>query len=431
MENTTPGPNGLGGRAATREVTVNLTYEQNVVRNHEGLDSLPGYVLVVFEKSKQGGAIFSRLVKANERFPPGFRILFLDWSQKYFSVAVNDSVLNYTFNHLLTLDDGTDEFNLNFHLSYRVADPRKIAEIREHDPLRQLRDEIVRTIGRNCAKRKAEMFRSRFRDLEKLVITSESVNLSAYATTLGLKIISIDLDKPLPDYQRKIIDQQKRAQAEKQSHGIQDEVTRIKQKASRAWEHELQKDDVDQKFDLRAKVLAKTLELQQKEDDLHRAEQNRKLREFQTDAVGQALTNVGANINTPADLREGYEVAREISAGGQSDNSASSFPTALSPGSQLISIGSGEDRLSGLLAQGLKEVDRWSCTFAQKQALRSNLLHIVAEALLDDHADEKVLKQYANKLTELGKGFQPPLGRTQRLFLDNFLNVDELRNKLR
>ncbi|HKO44458.1 MAG TPA: hypothetical protein VJU84_14365 [Pyrinomonadaceae bacterium] len=430
MENITPEQNGAGNRAsATR--AVNLTYEQNVVRDHEGLDSLPGYVLVVFEKSKQRGAIFSRLVKANERFPPGFRIPFLDWSQKYFSIAVNDSVLSYTFEHLLTLDDGADEFNLNFHLSYRVADPAKLAEIREHDPLRQLRDEIVRTIGRNCAKRKAEMFRSRFRELEKLVITSESVNLSAYATTLGLKIISINLDKPLPDYQRKVIDQQKRAHAEKQSHVIQQDVAHTKQRASREWDHDLQREDIDRKFDLRARVLAKTLELQQQEDDLNRAEQNLRLREFQTNAVGRALTTVGENINTPADLREGYEVAREISAGSQSDNRGGSLPPALSPGSELLTLGSGEDRLSTLLTHGLREVDHWNGTFAQKQALRSTLLHIVAEALLDDHADEKTLKQYANKLSEIGKGFQPALGRTQRLFLDKFLNFDELKDKLR
>lgn len=429
MVNMTPEPNGFGNPAPSR--ALNLTYEQAVVKDHKGLDSLPGYVLVVFEKSKQGGAIFSRLVKANERFPPGFRIPFLDWSQKYFSVAVNDSVLSYTFEHLLTLDDATDEFNLNFHLSYRVADPAKVAEIREHDPLRQLRDEIVRTIGRNCVKRKAEMFRHRFRELEKLVITSESVNLSAYATTLGLKIISINLDKPLPDYQRKLIDQQKRGQAEKTSHVIQQDVAHSKQRASREWEHGLQQEDVDHKFDLRSRVLAKTLELQQQEDNLHRAEQNRKLREFQTNAVGRALTNVGENINTPADLREGYEVAREISAGSQSDNSSGSLPTALSPGSELLTIGSGEDRLSSLLAQGLREVDRWNCTFAQKQALRSTLLHITAEALLDDHADDEILKQYAHKLSELGKSSQPPLGSSQRLFLSKFLNFEELKDKLR
>lgn len=431
MDITRPEANGFGNRGARRVPTVNLTYQQNVVRNHSGIDSLPGYVLVVFEKTSKGGEIFSRLVKANERFPPGLRMLLLGWSQQYFSIAVNDSVLKYTFTHRLTLDDGTDEIDLEFRLSYQVADPQKIAEMREHDPLGQLRNEIVQAIGDNCKRRKGEMFRKHFRDLEKIVVESERANLSAYATTLGLKIISIKLDKPLADYQKRVIEQRKRAQADKQSHAIQQDVNHTKQAEAREWAHLLQQEDIDHKFDLRGRVLNNTLELQQQEDAVQRAELNHRLRKSQTDAVAQALINVGANINTPADLREGYEVAREISTGSQSGISADALTTALPVGSEPLKIASGEDRLSDLLAQGLREVDRWKCTFAQKQVLRSTLLHIVAEALLDDHADDKVLKDYANKLSELGKNSQPPLSSSQRLFLSKFLNFEELKDKLR
>jgi hypothetical protein len=189
--------------------------------------------------------------------------------------------------------------------------------------------------------------------------------------------------------------------------------------------------DIDQQYELHAKELAKKIDLRNQVDEVHRDEQNRKLREIQTDAVGQALINVGAGINTPEAFRQGYEVAREITMGIHSDNRAASSFTPLPSKPELIGIGSGEDRLSSLLSLGLREVERWNCTFAQKQALRSNLLHIVAEALLDDHADEKILKQYANKLSELGKGFQPPMTSNQRLFLDRFLDVDELIDKLR
>ncbi len=169
----TPGPNGIQNPAAAPSAAGNLTYEEKVVRGHAGLDSLPGYVLAIFEKRAKGGAIFSRLIKPGEIFPSGFRIPFLDWSQKYFSVAVNDSVLICEFTHLVYLDDGNDEFTLNFHLTYRVADFRRVAEIWEHDPLRRLRDEIGRVIARNCARRKAEMFRERFRELERIVIAGE------------------------------------------------------------------------------------------------------------------------------------------------------------------------------------------------------------------------------------------------------------------
>jgi hypothetical protein len=431
METTTPKQNGVENRAAKTAATVNLTHEQSVVKNHEGLDSLPGYVLVIFEKSAKGGAIFSRLVRSGERFPPGFRIPFFDWAQKYFSVAVNDTVLSYTFNHTVTLDDGTEEFVLSFHLKYRVADARRVAEIWAHDPLRQLRDEAARVIGRNCAKRKAEMFRKRFRELEKVVINDESAHLSTHATTLGLKIISISLDAPLPDYHRQVIDQRNRAAAEKSRFEIDQDVTGFKRTASRKVAQELNIENVHHKYDVQKVELQRQLDLNTELDEVHRNQQTRRLRDMQTDAIGQAITNVGANIDTPDALLQGFDAARQISQGMQTNPPGSSSSGTLPPGVEPLAIGSGDDRLSSLLVQGLREIDRWKYTFAQQQALRSALLHIVAEALLDDHADEKVLKQYTNQLSELGKNFQPPLGRTQRLFLEKFLNFDELKNTLR
>lgn len=433
METKTPEQNGVRDQSSAQNAAGNLTYEQKVVRSHPGLDPVPGYVLAVFEKRGKGGAIFSRLVKSGERPPSIFRIPFLDWSQRYLSIAVNDSVLNYEFSHVITLDDGTDEFVLTFHLSYRVADPKRVAEMWEQDPLRQLRDEIGRVIARNCGKRKAEMFRDRFRELERIVIDGESAKLRAYAGTLGLKIISIDLDKPpLPDYQREVIQKEKKRPWEKRSHEIEQDVDLTKQKASREWEHQREKDDVDHKFDVQRLELRRQLELNSELDEVHRAQLRRKLREIEADAIGQALTHVSAGIDTPDALREGFEVAREISGAIQSDNGTSPFPTGLPSGTSAARLlDSGEDRLSSLLSLGMKEIDRWSCTFAQKQGLRSTLLHIVAEALLDDRADGTVLKQYANKLAEIGRGFQPPLNRNQRLFLDKFLNVDELKDQLR
>mgnify|MGYP003577200721 CR=1 FL=1 len=155
----------------TLEQNGNLTLAQRAVVNHEGLDSLPGYVVVVFEKLDKGGAAFSRLINPGERFQKsGFR--FWDTSHKYFSVAVNKSVLNYSFEQPVTLDDEIHTFTLKFHLKYRAADPQLVAELREQDPLRKLRDEIALVVGRSCAQRKWEMVRDRFRELEVVVMNS-------------------------------------------------------------------------------------------------------------------------------------------------------------------------------------------------------------------------------------------------------------------
>lgn len=215
-----------------RRPVANLTLQQEVAVEHVGLDSLTGYVLVVFDKRDHGGPMFCRLVNSGENFGSRFKIPFRDLSQKYFAIAVKDSLLSYSFDYSITLNDGSEELTLAFHLTYRVVDHRKVAERLDHDPLQQLRDEVIRVIGRNCAKRKAEMFRDRFKDLERLVIDSESPRLRPYATELGFKIISIDLDKPLPVHGRR--DGQadnSRRERQEQLRNIQDAVRQLRQKA--------------------------------------------------------------------------------------------------------------------------------------------------------------------------------------------------------
>ncbi|MFY9620635.1 MAG: hypothetical protein WAQ99_12570 [Pyrinomonadaceae bacterium] len=432
MDTMALGSNGIGNTASAQRGAGNLTYEQRVVKGHEGLDSLPGYVLVVFEKRAKGGAIFSRLVRPGEVFPAGFRIPFLDWSsQKYFSVAVNNSVLKYSFEQLVTLDDGSDEFKLKFDLKYMVADPQKVAEGWEHDPLWKLQDEIARVITRNCARRKAEMFRSRFRELERIVVDSESGGLRAYAANLGFKIISIDLGKTFSEHKRGVIKTREKAEADKATYEIEERLRRAKERDARVWEHEKSEGDLDFEYDQRRRRLDRQIDLQERETTVRRAEQTWKLMDYQTEAVGQAMKHVGDGTHTAAEFREGYEVAREITMGMQADRETRELP----PGFERKQIGdpaesaNGENQLGSLLDRAIRQIEKWNCPRATKQELRSAIFHLVSEAMLDDHADEKVLKQYANKLSELGR--QAQLSRGQRLFLEGFQNIDELKDKLR
>ncbi|HEY6803624.1 MAG TPA: hypothetical protein VI306_08600 [Pyrinomonadaceae bacterium] len=181
-----------------RSSGANLTYDKRVTIDHFGLDPLPNHVLVIFERTDRGD-IFNQVLNSGEGFRSRMRLPFGAGSQRYFAIGINDTVLSYAFEESIVLDDSGEEFTLKFHLKYRVTDYRKVAETRDMDPLRRLRDEVARVIGRNCAKRKAEMFRDRFRDLERIVIDSESAKLRPYATELGFKIISIDLDKSSKD----------------------------------------------------------------------------------------------------------------------------------------------------------------------------------------------------------------------------------------
>jgi hypothetical protein len=430
-----------------------LTFKENVIRQHSGLDALPGYVVAVFERLPKGGESFFKLVGSGERF----RVPFWVSSQKYFAVAVNQSFLSYSFDEPVTMDDGIHKFTLIFLLKYRAADPQRVAELREHDPLGKLCREITQVVRRSCAQRRWEMVRDRFRELEVVVMNSEKARLRQYAATLGLEILSIELDKRLPDEVVEIPKARERAEAEKQKFEIEQEVKRTKEEISRAREHLRRLEDIEHQYSVREKELTEELKLKGTQDAIHKAErkrdieevkhqydkreteldkqleldervdrldiaeQARKLRGYRTEAIGKALDNVGSGISTPGELLEGAQVAHQISTGMQPDGS----PSALSPGTPDKNlIGPGADSLSGLLSQAIIQIEQWSCTYAQKQALRSAIMHIVAEVQLDDHADEKALRQHADKLAELAKNLRLP--PPQYSFLKRFWDYEQL-----
>lgn len=333
----------------------NLTLEQKVVVNHEGLDSLPGHVVIVFEKLDKGGAAFSRLLNPGERFQkPGFRLW--DTPHKYFSVAVNKSILNYSFEEPVTLDDEIHTFTLKFHLKYHAANPRLVAELHQQDPLRKLRDEISLVVGRSCAQRKWEIVRDRFRELGVVVMNSERAKLRQYAATLGLEIFSIEMDKRIPSEVQEIEKKIEDAEAEKRKIQIEQECENREEEIKQAKERLCRLEDIEHQYTIRDRELAKQYELKDREDTIHRAEQRRdmddvehqyvkreaeldgqiglkekedaahsaararKLQEARDEAIATALRNVGAGINSPAELLEGAHAAHQISIGKQSDD---------------------------------------------------------------------------------------------------------------
>jgi hypothetical protein len=409
---------------ASQRLRRNLTYEQGVIKDHTGLDALPGYVLVIFEKRDRGSAIFKRLVKPNEIFGAGFLDRLFDWSsQKYFSIAVNKADLTYNFDHVVALDDRSDKFKLNFRLTFRVSDPQRVAEMREHDPLRQLSEETAHLIGRNCARRKAEMFRgNKFRDLERIVINDESMKLRPFATERGLKILSIDLEKPLSVGEEGIITTRGEAETGKEI----DKIKREQETSARAWERMTEKDVLGHKFDMRELELDRQILLSSRLDEAQQGDLRRLRRESETKAYRTAVEHLGESINNPNDALEMTDMVTTIGLRFGSGPLLEPAPVSNQP-----LIGAGEDRVAGFLNDALRHIDQWNCPRATKQELRSTIFHLVSEAMLDDHADEKILKQYGNKLSEIARGFQPPMNRNQRHFLEQFLNVGELRDRLR
>ncbi len=430
MSATKPEQNGTGTKVQhpDRTTVQNLTFDQSLVREHVGLDALPGYKVVVFEKLKEGGERFLKVVNRDERFR-SFPFDFWNSREKYFSLAVNESILNYTFEETVTLDDDLRKFTLILHLKYHAGDFRKVAELARQDPLKRLKDEIGQTLSRSCAQRKWEMIKDRFRELELIVLNAERARLRQFAGTLGIEINDISLDRRLPVTEKEVDLARLRASVEKEKFWIDQDLTSVKDGTLRARNHALRKDAIDQKYDLRSLDLDKQLELQEKENVVHRAAQHQKILDGRDEAIITVIGNVARNTETPTDVREIIEIGSDINSILQSGQLSAPAPGALPERPATGLLAAGEDRVASLLAFAMREIESSKFTTAQKRSLTSNIMHLLAEAMLDDEADDALLEKYSKKLSELGSSLQ--FTNAQFRLLEKFTNLEQLREQLR
>lgn len=135
-------------------------------------------------------------------------------------------------------------------------------------------------------------------------------------------------------------------------------------------------------------------------------------------------------MNSPREFEEAFDAVRKINMSLQG-NAGASHQNGLTSGATHRFLGEGEDKPGGKLIDATMEINRLTCPEAQKRAFRSAILHIVAEAMLDDHADEETLKKYADKVSEVGKKLQPKLTPSQYRFFEQFMKYEQLRNDLR
>jgi hypothetical protein len=401
-----------------------LTFKENLIRPHTGLDSLPGYTVVIFKKLPKGGESFFKLVGSGERL----KLPLLSLSHQYFAVAVNQSFLSYTFEDAVTMDDGFHMFTLIYHLKYKVAAPRRVAELRQQDPLGKLRQEITFAIKRACAKRSWEMLKNRFRQLEVLLVDGAKVRLQQYAATLGLDIISIELDKRLPPFMLEPEAEREKAALEQELIRIRQELRDVKEQGERRQTHARNVQDVEYEYEVRETVLDKEIGLKDKENAFLREKLNRGIMEEQAGAVRKIYDNIASNIQTPEEGIDAIEAqmhAQKILQAGQASNGGAHSPAELSapvPGRQLSPFG--EEDLTGLMSRALAQIEQLGCTYAQKQALRSGVMHIVAEVQLEDHADKEAVRRHAVKLAELAKTLRLP--SPQYSLLKRFWDYEQL-----
>jgi hypothetical protein len=423
----------------------NLTMAQKIIRSHAGLDPLAGYALVVYEQTGASGEEFRGVLKPGARFKKpkaGLTgLLHLRQAHNYLAIAVNLAPeLRFTFNEHFTLDDQLHEFDMVFELAYYVTDPETVATTRNEDPLRQLRDEVIRLIGRLLIRADWKEVRHNFRALERRVVADAWEELTNYATKLGFGLKDIGLRARLPEKEIEVDVLRENLTRQAQKHKIEQETVREKQSESsktedqrRQREHKIQEDDEDNRARRREKELDNRRRILHKEDEVDAFEQRRRLREGITEASITAFDNVAKNISTPAELQDGINVLQLTPGVSGSTGHANVTPPANLLGGHAHDYPPAGADLDWLvvLSQDLAEINRWSYPFEQMRAVNSAVLHIVAELLLDDHADEETLNRYANVINTLEGQFNPRLTAPQSRMLKKFKHYDKLRQQFK
>lgn len=424
------------------ETHDNLTRTQNVIKDHTGLEPLAGYVLVIYEKLGDVGAEFWGLLRPGDRFAKPKRFLGLGRTPEYFAIAVNEAPdLRYSSaDHDIALDDQIHKFSLTFDLAYRVSNPEAIATARDDDPLRQLLNEITRLIRRQIARSGWEDIRHKFREVEKSVLAHTLDDLRKYASNLGLQIHSIDMGCRLPKEGVEVDIEREKADQEAKKAAIEEEKTRRKlqegyktEDLQRKRSQQLAEEDEDSQQMLIQKQQINQIARLKDEDILHKTEMNREIREAQAKGISSAFIKVGENISTPQELQDAANVVQHISSIGPDGSVSadrSTFPTALSSAPSGGYLTAGDSGLTHLLNQVLVEVQKLSCPFERKQALLSVILHLFAELLLDDKAEEETVKLYAGKIEKLCVELRSQLSATQFKFFEQFVQYEQLRYRI-
>ncbi len=170
----------------------NLSYDLKLIKDHDSLDDLPGYAVVVFERLKSGDVKFSRIINSGERFK---KFPFRN-ARDYFAIAVNESVLPFSFEVPVSLDDDkTFEMPLRFNLTFRAKNPRLVAALHAQDPLQSSIGMFAKSIKRNFRSQNWEDVKDPVRAFEKLVLDAERPRLIQHAATMGIEILKLDFDR--------------------------------------------------------------------------------------------------------------------------------------------------------------------------------------------------------------------------------------------
>jgi hypothetical protein len=399
---------------------MNETFEEKLLKEHRP-EPLEGHTVVVFERVGEAGEKFHGLLPPGAPMPKeGFLRTMLGPKKQYFAYAVTAAPERHMdFSRHVVSADHAHEFDLLFDLCYYVDDPRLLASTRADDPLGTVRRKVGDVIAAQVAELPWTSVWHTFRASADTVVHDNLHLLRTDAARCGIGIRSIGLGLQLPETETETIRTVERGIADLQ---LRRELTRA----------ELEDEEIvavrRKEKDARIRVHALSTDLQtadleeQALEALHRRGRQTSLYGAERDALG----TIGKNVTNLAEFRNAFRSPRGLIG----DAGAGHAPALISPGgagtpARLAPGGSLAGVVNDLVA-ATREVHPPT----QRNALRSALLHLVAEVLADGAGDEGRRDQYAQRAHALADRLHPRPGEDELKLLMDLMDPACLRRAL-
>lgn len=355
----------------------NLTFEESLVRDVRA-EPLEGHNVVVFDRVGEAGEKFVTILPPGTAMKRG--LLDLVRQPRYFGVAVDASPDLHldVRDHLVLEDDEAHRVELLFDLYYSVGDPRVLAGHRNRDPLGKVGQRARQLIGHDVAQLQWTEIVYGFGVAAQEVVRRRLPELRAFGAGYGIVIRAVEVGRLLPE------------EATAPAH---DTATRLDQ-ISRGERVDLAKMDADRRLgDARNLHTLGSADMDAAAQDTRDAA---RVRAAAVDARVRAIGQVAGEITTSDEFRAVFQ------GGIQPGAAPGAAPGMLAePGtSPAASLAAGTGGLSALLHQVVSATQNVGGS-GRRLELRSALLHLVAEVLLEDLGEPAIRARYADRARQL------------------------------
>lgn len=425
----------------------NMTLERDVVKRLGAVEPVPNYDLVVYDALERGKRIRAVIPPGGEFVRPLWEKLFRRKDPPVACAVSRDSNLRHDFFLTAPSAEEVEDVNLNIVLHFSVMDPRALVEGLDRDPITRLERETGILARRALSRIPWAEIEGRKVDLEHAILQDKSTDdsgvpkshfeiLRDFAASLGLKLQNVRVSWRLPEKvvapPRGELDKERERRVTRLDHEI------AKEKEALAAELELEREQhrhesqkLKEELELqRAKLelkreehhqelqaLKEELELQRSDVryQLEQQAQRRKLLESQANlvaqlgqravnALGTAMDNTASGIQDATELKRAVQEIRSV----QGDVQALTAGTEVSGLHELpaagvgqLTNGPGKDKVLRELAQGLFElVEDLDSDGPERRRLLSRGLHVLAEAMLLEEADDDLMATWADDVNQ-------------------------------